>query len=131
MHSTRSTGFAPVSEVADHPGVQAVVPRHDLQFAVVQWLLQFVGPHDLIAGLRGIRPNGVLQQVTGLRTCHCHSRFDGGHQCGDVTVWFGVGLQRLQGGLDGAALLVSDAGTGFENIKMALIKAGASVRSSA
>ena len=32
---------------------------------------------------------------------------------------------------DGAALLVSDAGTGFEKIKMALIQAGASVRSSA
>ena len=32
---------------------------------------------------------------------------------------------------DGAALLVSDAGSGFENIKLALIKAGASVRSSA
>ena len=32
---------------------------------------------------------------------------------------------------DGAALLVSVAGTGFEEIKMALIKAGASVRSSA
>ena len=32
---------------------------------------------------------------------------------------------------DGAALLVSDAGTGFEKIKTALIKAGASVRSSA
>ena len=32
---------------------------------------------------------------------------------------------------DGAALLVSVAGTGFEQIKMALIKAGASVRSSA
>ena len=32
---------------------------------------------------------------------------------------------------DGAALLVSDAGAGFENIKLALIKAGASVRSSA
>jgi hypothetical protein len=32
---------------------------------------------------------------------------------------------------DGAALLVSDAGTGFEKIKLALIKAGASVRSSA
>jgi chorismate mutase len=32
---------------------------------------------------------------------------------------------------DGAALLVSDAGTGFEKIKKALIQAGASVRSSA
>ena len=32
---------------------------------------------------------------------------------------------------DGAALLVSDAGTGFEKIKTALIQAGASVRSSA
>jgi chorismate mutase len=32
---------------------------------------------------------------------------------------------------DGAALLVSVAGTGFENIKLALLKAGASVRSSA
>ena len=32
---------------------------------------------------------------------------------------------------DGAALLVSDAGTGFEKIKAALIQAGASVRSSA
>jgi chorismate mutase len=32
---------------------------------------------------------------------------------------------------DGAALLVSVAGTGFEKIKLALIKAGASVRSSA
>src|SRR6059036_1322227 len=32
---------------------------------------------------------------------------------------------------DGAALLVSDAGTGFDKIKTALIKAGASVRSSA
>ena len=32
---------------------------------------------------------------------------------------------------DGAALLVSVTGTGFEKIKLALLKAGASVRSSA
>jgi hypothetical protein len=32
---------------------------------------------------------------------------------------------------DGAALLVSDAGAGFEKIKKALVQAGASVRSSA